>query len=67
MKKIEDECVGCDSMGLNCLGNACRYKNVVRFYCDRCGEETKLYYYDDKELCAECLLKEFEVVEGSDY
>ena len=63
MRKVEDECVSC---GLPCLGSACRYRNVARFYCDRCGEETTLYHYDDKELCAECLLKEFEVVDGSD-
>lgn len=66
MRKVEDECVSCP-IEMECLGNACRYKNVVRFYCDKCGEETTLYRYDDKELCAECLLKEFEVVEGSDY
>ena len=63
MKKIEDECVSC---GLPCLGSACPYRNVMRFYCDKCGEEATLYHYDDKELCAECLLKEFEVVEGSE-
>lgn len=66
MKKIEDECVGCPTE-LGCIGSACPYKNVVRFYCDRCGEETKLYHYDGEQLCVECLLKEFEVVDGSDY
>lgn len=65
MKKIEDECVGCP-IELGCLGSTCRYKNVVHFYCDRCGCEEKLYHFDDEELCAECLLKEFEVVEGSE-
>jgi hypothetical protein len=63
MKRIEDECVGCD---LPCLGNSCHYKNVVRFYCDRCGEEGTLYRYNDKELCEYCLLNEFEIVNGSE-
>jgi hypothetical protein len=39
---------------------------VERFYCDKCGEEATLYEYDGKELCAECLLEEIPVVEGSD-
>ena len=63
MKKIENECVEC---GLPCLGDSCPYKEVVRFYCDRCGEEDMLYHYEDEELCKDCLLKEFEIVEGSD-
>lgn len=66
MKKIEDECVGCKSVGLYCLGISCPYKNVVRFYCDKCLEEATLYHYEDEELCADCLLEEFEIVEGSD-
>ena len=62
MKKIENECVGC---GLPCL-SSCKYRRVVRFYCDECGEEETLYHYDDSELCQECLIKKFEVVEGSE-
>ena len=63
MKKIENECVSC---GLPCLGSGCPNRNVIRFYCDRCGEEGKLYHYDSEEICEECLLKEFDVVEGSE-
>lgn len=65
MRKVEDECVSCP-IEMGCLGNSCQYKNIIRFYCDKCGDETTLYHYDDKELCAECLLKEFEVVDGSE-
>lgn len=64
MIKCENECVSC---GLPCLGDICPYRNVVRYYCDRCGSEEKLYHYDNEELCEECLLKNFEVVEGSDW
>ena len=67
MKKIENECVEC---GLPCLGDSCPYKEVIRFYCDRCEEEETLYHYGNEELCKECLLEElleeFEIVEGSE-
>lgn len=65
MQKILNECVGCPKE-MGCLGESCPNRNVVRFYCDRCGFEEKLYYYGDEELCEECLLEEFKVVEGSD-
>ena len=61
MKIIENECVSCD---LPCMGSACPYQNVTRYYCDRCEEETTLYYYDGEELCVDCLIKEFEIVKG---
>lgn len=63
MKVTENECVDC---GLPCL-NSCPYKNVTRFYCDRCGYEGKLRHYENEQLCEDCLLKEFDVVEGSDW
>ena len=66
MKKIEDECVGCPPE-MGCVGNRCPYKNVVRFYCDRCGSEEKLYHYENEELCLDCLLENFEIVEGSNW
>lgn len=63
MKRTTSECVDC---GLPCIGTACRYYKVTRYYCDRCGYEEKLYHYNDEELCADCLLSEFEIVEGSE-
>ena len=45
MKKVTNECVCC---GLPCLGESCPYRRVVRYYCDKCGREEKLYYYDEK-------------------
>ena len=62
MKLIEDECVDC---GLPCLGSSCKYKNVERFYCDKCGEEDVLYEYDGLELCIECIKGELSIIEGS--
>jgi len=66
MRKIENECVGCKDVGLHCLGFGCPHRNVTHFYCDRCGEEATLYNYYGEEICDECLLKEFDVVEGSE-
>ena len=66
MKKVENECVNCQDVGLHCLGGTCKYRNVIRFYCDQCKEETTLYHYENKELCKDCLLEEFDVVEGSE-
>lgn len=65
MKRVVNECVGCTDIGLHCIGDSCPKRNVVRFYCDKCGNETTLYDYYGDELCADCLLEEFEVVEGS--
>lgn len=66
MRKIEDECVGCTSVGLHCLGASCQNRNIVRFYCDRCGCEEKLYHYEGEELCVDCILEELKVVAGSE-
>ena len=47
-----------------CMGSACHYRNVKHLYCDRCKDDVeKLYKYDGQELCDECLLSKFEVVE----
>lgn len=66
MRKIENECVGCPPE-MGCLGSTCPKRNVPHYYCDYCDREEKLYHYDDDELCEECLLKQFEVVEGTDW
>lgn len=65
MKYYESCCVNC---GLPCTYESCKYYKVLYFKCDCCGEENvKLYNYDDDEICEDCLLKKFEVVEGSDW
>lgn len=66
MKRIESECIGCKDIGLFCMGDNCPYKIVVRFYCDRCDEEATLYDYYGEELCKDCILEKFNVIEGSD-
>lgn len=45
----------------------CPHYKVKRLYCDECKEETdKLYKYGEKELCEDCLIKEFEVIESEE-
>ena len=59
MIKFEDECVGCPPE-LGCLGNACSYRNVPHFYCDKCDDEVDykdLYEYEGKDVCKHCLLE----------
>ena len=59
-----NECVDC---GLPCLFESCPYYKVRHSKCDFCSnEDVKLYRYNGHEICEECLLKEFEVVEGTD-
>lgn len=60
MMKIENDCVSCPQ---GCID--CGLKRVAHYYCDECKTEETLYHYEDKELCADCLLKKFEKVEGS--
>lgn len=66
MIKIEDECVGCPPE-IGCLGSSCPYKNVHRFYCDKCGEEDVLYWWDGQQLCLDCIETLLERVEIYDY
>lgn len=57
MIRYENERVGPCPMG--CMGSACRYRNVPRCYCDKCGEEIS---YDsdrwdedsDYHVCEDC-------------
>ena len=60
LKVTENECVNC---GLPCLGDKCRYRNVVHCYCDDCHSEEKLYYFDGRELCLCCIERLLEKVE----
>ena len=66
MIKYENECVGCPPE-IGCFGESCSKRNVPHYYCDKCGNENKLYHWDDRELCAECVIEQLDVVEGSDY
>lgn len=62
MRKTENECVDC---GKPCMGRMCPYRNVTRFYCDRCGEEGVLYHWEDEEVCLNCIADDLDKVEES--
>ena len=62
MVAIENECVGCPG-GMGCMGRSCPNRNVERFYCDSCGAEDELYYFDDSELCLSCIIGRLDRVE----
>ena len=54
MIKKENECVGCPPE-MGCLGSSCPNRNVIRIYCDKCGDEGKIYRYDGEHLCINCI------------
>jgi Zn finger protein HypA/HybF involved in hydrogenase expression len=66
MMKYENDCCGCTSVGLPCLGSMCGKRRTPHYYCDKCKEETTLYKFDGKELCPDCILEQLQVVEGSE-
>lgn len=56
MVRYENQCIGCTSMGLPCMGSTCPNLNVPVYYCDKCDEELdEIYEVDGEELCEECL------------
>ena len=65
MIKIENECVDCPQ-DIGCIGNICPYLNVPRFYCDECDNEDELFWYEDEQLCIDCIVKRLERVEYND-
>ena len=58
MVKYYSDCVGCADGCHNCeLGN-----KTPHLVCDCCGDEVERLYkfIDGRELCADCLLEQFE-------
>lgn len=65
MKTIENDCCGCAVPAYPCSGASCPLRHAEHFYCDKCHAETTLYKTEDGELCADCILENLPVVEGS--
>lgn len=57
MVEYENECLGCVSLGIGCVGQCCPNRNVPYYYCDECGDSDDLYEFDGEELCIECIKK----------
>ena len=62
MIKYENECCSCAVPAYPCLGDTCPRLRVPHFYCDECGNEEQLYYYDDRQLCISCIEQLLEKV-----
>lgn len=60
MEIIQNDCCDCD---LPCVD--CGRKHAKHYTCDNCGAEETLYEYKGEQLCEECLLSNFKIVEGS--
>lgn len=60
MIEVTNECVGCP-VELACLGDACPYMNVTRYYCDKCEEEIEDEDYYKEELCPDCYYEMYGV------
>ena len=63
MIRVENECIGCD---WPCIYESCPYWAVARLYCDECEEEKQLYWYDNQQLCLDCIEARLERVEYDD-
>lgn len=59
MKEKVNGCVDC---GLPCLSYCKLRDDTYEYYCDECGEIGQLYYFDDRELCLDCIEKLLEKV-----
>lgn len=59
MRKITNDCCGCDVPGYPCRGESCPNRHVTHTFCDVCGgEELAMYTYDGRDYCPDCLLRE---------
>lgn len=60
----ENRCCDCAVPAYPCLGDSCSLRHCRVLICDLCGDEvSRLYKYNDREMCEECLLEQFEVIE----
>ena len=50
MRRIENQCVGCETCT---LGSGCSLLHVVVYSCDRCGDDAE-YHIDGLDYCTEC-------------
>ncbi len=58
MIEYRNECVGCTSVGLPCIGVVCSKRRVPYSICDRCGAEEETCEIFGEDLCKECARKE---------
>lgn len=61
MVKIENHCISCPPE-IGCLGEGCPKRHVRCYYCDDCKFEAETYFFDDEELCLDCIEKRLDKV-----
>lgn len=54
----DNDCVCCEI-----CRNCGRKRDYFYHVCDKCESDDQLFYYEGQELCAECLLKNFEQID----
>ena len=59
MKKKVNNCCDC---GKPCLLFCPLRDDSWEYYCDECGDETKLYDWEGQELCISCIEKELDPI-----
>ena len=60
---ISNECCSCATESYPCRGDLCPLRHVPHLLCDDCGEEEKLFYYEDEMLCMGCIEKRLHPVD----
>ena len=58
----ENDCCGCAVPAYPCRGDGCPLRRVPHYYCDECGNETKLYEFEGEQLCIKCVENRLEIV-----
>ena len=54
MIRYENDCVDCATESYPC-DPFCSRRHAKHFYCDRCGYEDTLYWYNGEQLCLDCI------------
>ena len=56
LRRYENECCDCAVPSYPCVGSYCPRRNVLRVYCDVCGDQAdKMYAVGDDDVCEDCL------------
>lgn len=53
---------GCVNCGLPCMLFCPLRDDSWEYHCDECGDETQLYEFEGRELCADCVISSLDKV-----
>lgn len=66
MIRYENQCCDCATESYHCIGRGCKFLNVKIYICDCCKNEFdygELFYFEDRQLCINCIKNNLEKVE----